>query len=154
MKKIYALITSMVMLSILLLCSCANEVTDFDSSSSINENNTPSSSDVPIVEATSVLAGYFRNMAGLFSWDKGTPNVVYGKIDSDDEFGKTILEEYPQTVDMEYIIVFDDNKEIETAVCWQPKEGQESIASSGIIKNIEDIGVNTWEELLDYYNIK
>lgn len=154
MKQICVLTSSLVILSISLLCGCGNSYTELDSSTNTYESNKSSNSDVSIVEATSVLAGYFRNMAGLFSWEKGTPNVIYGKINSDDDFGKTILDEYPQTIDMEYIIVFDDNGEIETVFCRQPKEGQESMASSGVVKHIEDIGVNTWEELLNYYNIK
>lgn len=154
MKQICLLISSLVILSVSLLSGCGNSYTELDSSTNTYESNKSSNSDVPIVEATSVLAGYFHIMAGLFSWEKDTPNVIYGKINSDDDFGKTILDEYPQTIDMEYIIVFDDNGEIETVFCRQPKEGQESMASSGVVKHIEDIGVNTWEELLNYYNIK
>lgn len=155
MKQLFILVVSSVLiLSILMLSACGRITNNSNSQNNVIESEISSKSDITVPEATSTLAGYFLIMASQFSWGEDTPNIVYGKIDKSDEFGNVILEEYPQTIGMEYVILFDKSGNAETLFCRQPMKDQESMASSGTVKHIEDIGVHTWDELLDYYKIK
>ena len=129
------------------LCSCKDTETD-----KINSGDSTIDEDL-VIEATSTLASYVRIEAGSFEWDKHTPNIVYGEIDVDNGFGKTLLEEYPQIKGMKYVIVFDSDMNPVTTFIYQPNKAKESIAASGEIKHINEINVSTWNELLDYYGI-
>ena len=129
------------------ICSCNDSKSD-----EINAGDSAKHEDT-VVEATSTLASYIRIEAGSFEWNKQTPNILYGEITADNDFGKTLLAEYPQLQGMEYVIVFDSDMNPTTTFIYQPNEVKKSIASSGKIKHIDEINVNTWDELLNYYNI-
>ena len=149
MRRVYKISILFISLFISMsLCSCKDTETD-----NIDPGDPTTDEDL-VIEATSTLASYVGIEAGSFEWDKNTPNIVYGKIKDDDDFGKTLLEEYPQIKGMEYVIVFDSDEGPITTFIYQPNEAKESIAASGKIKHIDEINVSTWDELLDHYGIE
>ncbi|NLT08220.1 MAG: hypothetical protein GXY08_01790 [Ruminococcus sp.] len=148
MKNAYNLLLLFSCLFIsMILCSCNSSESD-----RINTGDSSTYEDV-VVEATSTLASYIRIEAGSFEWSSQTPSVLYGKITVDNDFGKSLLEEYSQLQGMEYVIVFDSDMNPVTTFIYQPNEAKESIAASGEIKHIDEINVSTWDELLDHYDI-
>lgn len=72
-------------------------------------------------------------------------------VSETDAFGNSIMKEYPQLKNMEFLIKFDNYGNPETAFCRQPYHGQESMACSGTVTEISSLGISTWDELLEYY---
>lgn len=155
MKRTTHLIGCMVIcISLIVGCSHQSNSSANSSSSIMSLTEEVSASDyyATNVEATFTLASYVRSEAAFYKWDSNTPNVIYGIIQDDNGFGTSILNEFPQLKNMEYIIIFS-GKRADTVFLHQPQEKCESIGVSGTIKSIEELNVHSWNELLNYYNI-
>lgn len=136
-----------------IFCGCSQKS---DSGKGKDKNSTPveesTTRKTHVAEATNHLASYLRIKADIFLSDNPQDSTfLKGVFAEEDEFGNEMLKEYPELFGMEYLIVMMDDGSIESVFCAQTSGKKESIGCAGKIKDIDDLGVSDWDELVRYY---
>ena len=155
MKK--KIITTIIAVASLTMTSCGHD-TNIDKSeqnTAVQKSSTTTSLDESSIEATSSAALTVKMEADMYFAENPILNkVIHGYFNNDKAFGSEILKRHPALEGLEYIVELNnDNNAINVFLC-QPNTNPMSISCNGKYDKIDDWGFETWEDVLNHYNLE
>lgn len=122
----------------------------------VQEIDTTTSSNEFIMEATSSVAGAILVDAGQYYVDEREicNKVIHSVVQEDDGFGSYLIEKHPTLKGIEYIVEFDNDYSPCNSFCYQSQEPLVSMGCSGETRKLSDWGFETWEDVLNHYNLE
>ena len=105
-------------------------------------------------EATWAVATTIRIEATQYYYQGSIhPNIIHDIMKDDGGFGTHFLEKHPGFEGMEYIIHFSSSKGAPDVFCIQKNTDSVTIGCNGKYKNLSDWGFETWDDVLEYYDL-
>ncbi|MBQ6181821.1 MAG: hypothetical protein IJK31_09090 [Ruminococcus sp.] len=104
-------------------------------------------------EATSTVASTILIEASQYYYQGSIhPNIIHDIIKDDSGFDTHFLEKHPAFHDLEYVIEFE-TRGSRNAFCIQKNTSPVTIGCNGEFNKLSDWGFETWDDVLEYYNL-
>ena len=132
------------------------QLTESEQNTTMQKSDTTAPADEFIMEATSSVAVAIRVDASQYFVDEREicNKVIHSVVQEDDGFGSYLIEKHPTLKGIEYIDEFDNDYSPCNSFCYQSQEPLVSMGCSGETRKLSDWGFETWEDVLNHYNLE